>query len=422
MSTRKTKKTGKIIRKEKLNNKGFSMLEILIAMLILSGIVAVIYAGFVRVARINRDTRLRHKATTLAQNVMEGIKAESIEEILYQFSYPSYTDPDGGVIDNFDIIPVSMFSDTLLNSVSAAEEYMVGTALEKEKGYKKTADGKYTLQLKNVELDNSLFDVKIILDSNPYVSGNAQSRGQNYNSQQVSQIPVVDTNYDALISNCKEYDDEGWLKIQNEIGGSFVQNNAKRVIEVTIDETILISGETVSYVTVKYYYYYQTNKMYEVTDVVFDNSVSPEYELRNMFLFFRPSYGYAEDEIIINNIDDKEMNLYLVKQQLGDATGLISKENGYRAKVVVNGKESAKSLLSINTNLGTNLGNGQSVDAQAKYTYSDGTFSYTDAVANAMLGINNLADSEVKDKLMDVTVEIYQGTEKKITMTGTLLN
>ena len=90
--------------------------------------------------------------------------------------------------------------------------------------------------------------------------------------------------------------------------------------------------------------------------------------------------------------------------------------------MTVNGKESAKSLLSINTNLGTNLGNGQSVDAQAKYTYSDGTFSYTDAVANAMLGINNLADSEVKDKLMDVTVEIYQGTEKKITMTGTLLN
>lgn len=410
----------------KLNNKGVSLVELIVAMTILAFAAVVIYEGFVMAAKTNSKSRVQHKATSLAQSVLEGLKAETLDEILYQVSYPSYVDGDGATVVNFDILPASMLKNSVAASVSAGDVYMAGNVNEKEKGYNRTADGKYEFMLKDVKMENTLFDVAVLMDSSPYITGESSNRGQEYNSQKMIQVPTMDSNYDAVIANSKEYDADAWSQVASIIGADYVKSRAKRVIEVTIEDTPLISGDKVSKVSATYTYYYDSVTLYTATDVVFDNSLSPEYALRNLFLFFRPSYGYIKDEIIINNPDDKELNIYMVKQQVVEnAVELIGKENTYTANITVKGSAAATAAsgLKVKTNLGTNIGSGTDAPMQATYTYyADSTVVATGSTAKTMLEVNNLTNSEEKDKLMDVYVNVYHNGELKASLTGSIRN
>ena len=67
-------------------NKGFTLVEVLIAITILAIIVAPLLHAFVTASRTNAKAKQLMKATTLAQNVMEETKANSLEEIARQFN------------------------------------------------------------------------------------------------------------------------------------------------------------------------------------------------------------------------------------------------------------------------------------------------------------------------------------------------
>ncbi len=402
------------------------MIELLVALSIMSIVAVVIYQGFIMTARTNSKAKLQHKATSVAQNVIEGLKAQTIDEILYQFCYPEYTNLEGNRVTNFKILPVEMLQNSISTSVAAGANYMVGTAMEPQKGYQRTADGKYSFTISGVKMENTLFDVRITLDSSPYTTGAVSNSGQNYNSQEMIHVPTMDSNYDAVIANTKEYDLVGWSAVETSVGAGYPKAQARREIEVLIEDAALISGDTASKVTVTYKYFYGADPIpkYEETDVVFDNSLNPEYPLRNLFLFFRPSYDYAPDEIVINNPDDKEMNLFLVKQKYIEDGTLMTKENSYKAKITVKGSAAAtaESMLKINTNLGTNMWNGGSVASQVDYSYYAGSIEQLNRTPESYLGVNNLTNSYEEDKLMDVTVEVYQGAEKAASITSTIRN
>ena len=67
-------------------NKGFTIVEVLIAITILAIIVVPLLQAFVTSSRTNAKAKQLMKATTLAQNVMEELKANSLEEIARQFN------------------------------------------------------------------------------------------------------------------------------------------------------------------------------------------------------------------------------------------------------------------------------------------------------------------------------------------------
>ena len=77
-------------RGSKASNAGFSLVELLIAVTILAIIVIPLLHMFVTSTRINVKSRQMLRATTVAQDIMEGLKAYTLEEVRTQF-----TPPDG---------------------------------------------------------------------------------------------------------------------------------------------------------------------------------------------------------------------------------------------------------------------------------------------------------------------------------------
>lgn len=409
-----------------LNNDGMTLIELLTALLILSIVAVVFYHGFLTGAMTNTKAKQQHKATSLAQNIMEGLKAEDINTILFQFSYPAYTDQDGSLRENFDILPGSLFRDTPSNSAGTFKSSF-GTYVENpQKGeageYVRTDDGKYYLYLTNLSMENTLFDVLVTLDGSAYSNdtkdgaGNAlnTSRGKNYNSDQWVQIPAMDSNYDAVVSSSQVYDVEA-LKVMEIISG-FNPDYVKRTITITVEDTPLLSGETISTVSAKYEYFFNDETKYQQTDWVFDNTDDPTKKLRNIFLFYQPYYsstGYIEgrDTIILRNPDNRELEFYVVKQQTETNLSKLShQEINYQCSVRVtdSGTLPGKSYVGIHTNLGYNLADGQKLsDPQAAY-YLNGTLNSGEQQLKDVFRLGSLTRKQASDKIMDVRIEVFK--------------
>lgn len=130
--------------RRKLNkDAGFSLLELLIAVVILAIIVIPLLNLFLSSNRLNIKSRQTLRATTAAQDIMEGLKAYNLEEIQAQFA-----DPASG----FYVI------DSRMIKGGVQEE---GT-LE--------ADGLYVFSMKELNMQGSKFDAKIVMDGRGYMS------------------------------------------------------------------------------------------------------------------------------------------------------------------------------------------------------------------------------------------------------------
>lgn len=75
-------------KKNKDPNAGMTLLEVIIAVSIFAIAALVLLQGFVTSGRINRKSNLYLEATTVAQNIMEEVKAKTFEEVSLAFNYP----------------------------------------------------------------------------------------------------------------------------------------------------------------------------------------------------------------------------------------------------------------------------------------------------------------------------------------------
>ena len=87
----------------KLNNKGMSLVEIIVTVTILALVSGILLSSFVSVMRTSAKSRDVHRATTVAQNIMEGINLKTAQEMAYQFNYPIRKDGEGNNINNFKL-------------------------------------------------------------------------------------------------------------------------------------------------------------------------------------------------------------------------------------------------------------------------------------------------------------------------------
>lgn len=77
--------------KRQLNNEGFSLIELLVAMVILSIIVVPLLHSFVTSARTNAKARNTMRATAIAEDVMENFEAYSLEELERRYTAQGFT-------------------------------------------------------------------------------------------------------------------------------------------------------------------------------------------------------------------------------------------------------------------------------------------------------------------------------------------
>lgn len=455
-------------RKER-NNKGFTLVELLVAITVLAIIVVPFLQGFVTAARTNLKAKKLQNATTLATNTMEEVKANSLENLAFQFNYPEK-------IDSINNTTTSRFD--VMNAFTEAYEMVVGesgefeevvlyqtdgtmdnvddvtssiiyrdyqTQLEEDFEFLGQDSGKYYFVLEGAKVGNQTYDVRITLDGTEYV----ETYTEGYNEMEVPIIATPDVLTDAFYIQKKidglpqddhyadllltRYTSQAKaLNVKQLFDGNFNNDEVGRQIVIDVEKA---GAVTQVYITYTYTYYAVQSGAVTVLgsetfqEVMYDNAEEQTNDLRSVYLFYNPLYGSKLskpiDKIVVNNLDNLPINVYIVKQRQAtvDSVAMATKEAEYYvelelhddSRVSVGNNE--RSCMTVRTNVGSNLyQEGTTLNNQYIIRYS--TSASTNPVYNAnnkrVLGVTGLNGAEQKDRIYGVTVAIYEEGQAQV--------
>lgn len=373
------------MRQLKGDNKGLSLLEVLIAMVVLSIVVVPFMHSFITAANTNADAKKTHKATIVAQSVMEGFKAEPVEEIVEQFENPT---TDFHVLDPGQIA----------GNIADAVEVVTDAA----------QPGVYRFEIAGVKEDISEYDVLVTLDPTDYRNSAYATEKKQYNATEMVQLPVIDMDKDAVCIQKEEYTATAASQLYNQLyphaNEADILANMTRVITVNIERTDMGGGEYRTRVVVDYTYSYGSAN-YPITQTYFDSMETGE-ELRSVYLYYYPLYGTGStprDVINYSNSSSLPVNFYLLKQD----AATTSEENETAYRVAFNIEEPASAEDAMKTKVYTNLG----INIKNKSV----PLIYPPVVELNHLPVTldniiapDLYDSEAEDRLYDLEVSVYE--------------
>lgn len=361
------------------DRRGFSLLEILIAMSILALVAAPICRAFVSATRTNADARMHASATSVAENIMEGVNAFSYEDAVEQFESKE-ADP--------------------------TFEFLICQGVERcEKSDEE--NGRVIFKLKNVKEDVYSFDVLVTLDRTPYMQadggGTPGENGQELVSvtgYKAEKDYLFAENEDALSTAC----------VNHGYDYDTVKDSLKREIIIKVNKSDSDGDGTDDCVTVS------TLIRYTVGGDTWEDTGfgAREYRtadlLRSCYLCYLPNYAAHggspdRDTIILENRDNVGFDLYLIKQKSTAVPNLESKETLYTpiVRVYEGSKEPADPHVSVHTNYAKNLARDDAPVGAVTYDYY-----YPLGGSDQKL----LDDNEVKDILSltdSVTGTSYNG-------------
>lgn len=396
----------------KAANAGFSLVELLIAVTILAIIVIPLLHMFVTSTRINVKSRQTLRATTVAQDIMEGLKAYNLDEVRTQFSLP-----DGTISDDF-FYPTEGFY--IVNSKMIQGGVREVRQLETDRDVNGEFDDPddenneiYYFAIENLKMQGGEYDALIKLDASTYTEDKAGSSGHDnaYNGPYYADTKSVsetnggsekDSSYhedsnltkDAL-DNIKEIIKEeieaaggtvpeGWDEITEWAfpngAGSADPNKitlTDRIIEVVLEEE---NSKCKATITITYKCKYN-GKVYESNGKLGAEvkDIPRTFSSGNFYLFYYPIYDAKIDNIVFTINDaatlfDKDQPLLksitLAKQirSIVDTTNnviapdmtdaeLWAKEDQYAATVdiVIDIASAMESDLLFRTNFDTNM-------------------------------------------------------------------
>lgn len=435
------------------DNSGFTLVELLIAIVILAIIVVPLLHTFVSAARTNMKARTNLRVTTAAQDIMEGLKADTIEELSYQFNYPAADfhlinrsmvhGNIAEVLRNVDITgnvtydPVKRYGESgaLTKADVTASTYSENNGVDHEFIGSDGDTGIYYFTMEDVTLQSATFDALIRLDATRYRSGGTAT--DLHNDAEVVDIMDMSNIYDAFYVE-DEADVSKVLQYMNIMQSEYTITAADLQRTITID--VKQSGVSPDVVTVaEVTYHYKATHAgysdYEYTSpnkqTIFDNS-SSKRELQDIYLFYFPIYDSPKDEIILNNDDKVPLTLHITKQEPASTLNLLANEMGYQCDLLINeaGSTVVSAVTILRTNLDTNLYQIYStttlpVITGVRYLFNGALTSRT-ALETAGR-YQDMAGSVKKDRIFDVTINIYENgaaaagfpdEQKLVTITG----
>ncbi len=428
-------------KKRKLNNKGLSLVEILVAVVILALVSGPLLHTFVSAAVYNRRARERQRTTTAAQSVMEGFKAFDLEELCWQFDEHKNAEEQAAH-------PFRVYSGA---TGSSGGTYI--TEVDGVRQFVPTADNSYEFIMRNIKFEgvpgaapDVFYDAKISLSPasvavsvpsvetmNGYLDAVYK---QPYQQDMQAYSQVVDKVWHALIDENLEdgtpnpYHDFVYTYEQGDIDKDKIR--LEKTTTVNINTSGGISTVTV---LVNYHYivadypFYPTDEFspdyftlegdisipsvtaYDNTDTVANGAL-----LGDVYLYYYPAYSngsagtrIAHETIEIYNNSGSAKNVYLIKQKntsLSD-TQLNTCENSYTPTVVGVSAVAGDEIYlfhNLNQNV-TEAGSGT------------GTFSIS---GMAETKTDMFAEKE-EILLYNVKVSIYEAGEADSGFTGTAL-
>lgn len=356
------------------NDQGFTLLEMIIAITILAIIVIPLLRSFVISSRANAVAKRKLQASTVAQNLMEDMKACDLEDIVGWFR-----EKEG----------------LHLTAVSEEEDTKI-----------------YTVQ--NISLKGKKFDARITLDGSSS-SNYRKEDGTGYNDGSMANLPDMESNKSAVYvmgfsddeSVAKEYvarhqlyDTDGkrpmtyedFLKdLKRTIRVSLRHDEGSKATQVMLYITYECSAGLVS----------ESDRKITKTLLLYDNYKTKEV-LESVSLFYTPLYSSVagdKDLIQIENSGNCPVNFYLIKMNGSSSTGV---KNDYLEAVYKAGLSVTEGLTSGDrsaTRICTNLYDPTS----PKYV-----LTYSGDLKKLEANITSSENPEEKMRIYSVTVDIYK--------------
>lgn len=412
------------------NNKGFSLLEVLIAIVILCVVSIPLLHAFVTASRTNARSKVVLRATSVAEDLMEDFKYLTVEEL--ETKYGSAT----------------------LNTVTFDD-----------------TTGKYEFIIKNPsQFSQDLpddYSVKMTLNPNLYTNANALNLSEfSTVSAADSAVYVMQGEYDNRIYEQFLNKNEEWNAVDptsyTKKNLDFFKNNLIRTIVVSIvkkgtGEDVVGDEMDLATVTIKVKYELKnysgilprTDAVFEEKEAEMFNNQLSNTRLNSVFVLYNPRYAAAAsvkgDNIVIENADNIKTNVYVIAQDnamIADAslkTGYLSTTNGLILSVIESPDPSGfptstKSALTIRTNLCeeapyTSL-ETEMADVKCKLIYRNltGSLKAEDTQAQKVLHAGDVAgkaldSSQTSVRIYKIVTQVLDGDDDVVvSLDGTRLN
>lgn len=375
------------MRQLKGDNRGLSLLEVLIAMVVLSIVVVPFMHSFITAANTNAKAKRTHKATLVAQSVMEGFKAEPLEAIVEQFQNPA---ADFHILD----------PGRVRGSIADAVELVTDSA----------RPGVYQFEIAGVREDVSAYDVLVTLDATAYRNAAITDKIQ-YNTTELVQLPVIDMNRDAVGIQKADYTDTAVGQLYNQLypgpSENAIRTGMNREITVNIERTNMAGGDHRTRVVMQHKYTYGS-AVYTITQTYFDSTETAE-ELRTVYLYYYPLYAAGVTRDVINYVNNSSLpvNFYLLKQDAGEAGAADEIAYHVRLKIEEPGSAEGSMQSKIYTNLGVNIKDNSVLPVDLCEVFLNGSKAALDKISAP-----ELYESAAEDRLYEVKVSVYESGAK----------
>jgi len=382
------------------NNKGFTLVELMLAMTILAIIVVPLLRAFVMGSLTNSKASKIQRATNCAQNLIENLKGTTVSDLA--LSVYGYTaDENGREVSAF---PLSSFgsyvpfeaeigaaglytetNDPCVEAASLGGKFLSPTSAEEV----------LCFVFPNIEQNGRNYDAVLKLTPGKTSEGVdvSEMSGRNciYLAQPDNQADEAAANF--MTAN-QAYASRSVTLDKNQ----FAERMSR---SITLDITTTGSGVMVSMKAV-----YDCGAGYTASDrrryTVSESSLhdSAEGDLSSIYLFYYPLYanGYARDSIVINNRENIDVNVYLVAME--DTEYTEAKAAIYKANLTVNERllqseyQGSNARTGLHTTLFSNVEND-------RWSLSDGN----SFVSTRVKGLNEGTESTFMYRM---TVYIYE--------------
>ena len=397
-------------RKRKNANAGMTLLEVIIAVSIFSIAAIVLLQSFVTSGRINRKSDEYMEATTMAQNLMEEIKAKKFEVVSLAFNYPidsitgdtriSFLNTQKDRIENnsLGIREVLKSTNNQNETVySAVSKYKDGVdkskvtasviSTDNGKTYKFNARkkganaSKYYFELTNVKADHGYYDALVefdgSVDSGYKEKTTAANTGNGKNDYLAPNISDMDSKTNALLTEEQYPNKEGlsdnmvnWFDIPSGDTSEMlddIYDHSVRTLTIRIEEnggTVKVHADRQLNPWDWIHSHYEeklrnkniVDSDIESSGIVYSSETGEKME--NIFLFYYPNYNSTNsvkplDRIVLDNTTNYEVNFYVIKQRDEQKKVPTSaQEAQYRMSLTINENPAARNKTNWNTNPG----------------------------------------------------------------------
>ncbi len=393
---------------KELNNKGFSLVELLIATVILAIVVAPLLHTFVTAATTTARSRKMGDATLVSKNISETVEATALSQL--------FNDPD----------PSKYFAGAISKNLYSYDgsDYTLGADPNETDCY--------YLGVQGVQAGSSTFNAMITLDAAAYRTATGGG---------INDVKITDySNMDAVYAQSRDADDPdalGWASFKEKadsLHADWSQASAKPIRTITLDVT---SADEKIYARLHfdYRYSYRYTLVDELTgeisthsntlssDTISYDLVAQGYSLAsnggklpNIYVIYYPLYGddaVTNDIIKINNDIAQPFNLFLVKARGDD----LSSELQYHANVeqyVPSGTDQSGYAV-IYSNIKEDLSNDLNPTPLAGVNYRIYRGDFFSRVGYFAGEHGDLVSKTDRNRIFEVTVDIFDPDDTTFT-------